>query len=100
MVLNVRTYQKVEVRETDTVGSVGYVVAMLCGGMMECPEMYYSDYQLIFADSEREALDKYNKLNNCSYFYGAIVCKLSEAGFCDDYNYLKYKRNLSGCVDE
>ena len=90
MVFNIKTYQTVEVKETDTKGSTGYIVAMLCGGTPECPDFYYRDYQLIFADSEKDAIDKYNYLNNCSYFYGDIVCKLSGVRFIDDYSYLKY----------
>ena len=40
---------------------------------MEDPEFHYHDYQIIRADSEDEAREKYNKLNNCSFFYGSVM---------------------------
>ena len=43
---------------------------------MECPEIYYEDYQVIRADSEDEARRKYNEINNCSYFYGRVMSQI------------------------
>ena len=40
---------------------------------MEDPEIHYEDYQIIHADSAYEARRKYNKVNNCSYFYGSVI---------------------------
>ena len=59
--------------ETNTKGAHTYVVAMRCGGVMEDPRIHYEHYQLIHADSEAEAKRKYNKLNNCSYYYGSVM---------------------------
>lgn len=50
-----------------------YEVAMLCGGVMEDPDFHYEDLQIITAKSEKEAKEKYNKLNNCSYYYGEVL---------------------------
>lgn len=66
----------VDAKETDTIGKFKYLVAMLCGGTMENPEVYYRDYQIISADNDEEARNKYNELNNCSYFYGDVVVRL------------------------
>ena len=63
----------VNAKDTDTQGKYTYVVALCCGGLMEDPEFHYHDYQIIRADSKDEAEDKYNKLNNCSYFYGSVM---------------------------
>ena len=53
-----------------------YRVATLCGGIMERPDYYYENEQIITAMSEQEAEDKYNKKNKCSYYYGKVIGKL------------------------
>ena len=63
----------VNAKDTDTQGKHTYVVALCCGGLMEDSEFHYHDYQIIRADSKDEAKDKYDKLNNCSYFYGSVM---------------------------
>lgn len=75
--MKVNLLTEVDVRETDTKGLYSYVVALKCGGIMEDPEIYYTNYQLIKADSEEEAYEKYNKINNCSFYYGCVLKKLS-----------------------
>lgn len=66
----------VNAQDTNTQGKNTYVVALCCGGLMEDPEFHYHNYQIIRADSKREAEEKYNKLNNCSYFYGSVMGKV------------------------
>lgn len=63
----------ISIENTDTVGSQSYIVAMECGGVMEDPDIHYEKYQLIRAESEKEAVEKYNKLNNCNYYYGKVI---------------------------
>lgn len=54
-----------------------YEVAMLCGGIMEDPDFHYEDCQIITAKSEKEVKEKYDKLNNCSYYYyGEVLRKI------------------------
>lgn len=53
-----------------------YEVAMLCGGVMEDPGFHYENRQIITAKSEKEAKEKYDKLNNCSYYYGEVLRKI------------------------
>lgn len=65
------------VEETDTQGNDEYLVALSCGGLMESPGADYTDYQIIRANSEVEAKDKYDTINKCSYFYGETIKKLS-----------------------
>ena len=71
MKVNIKT--KIDAKEIDTQGKHAYVVALCCGGLMEDPKIHYEDYQIIRADSADEARRKYNKLNNCSYFYGSVI---------------------------
>lgn len=66
----------VDVKDTETHGLHAYVVALCCGGVMEDPEFHYHDYQLIHADSPDEARQKYDDLNNCSYYCGSVMCQL------------------------
>lgn len=61
------------ITNTNTQGKYEYLVALKCGGLMEDPEIYYRNYQIIWADSEDEARKKYNELNNCTYFYGEVI---------------------------
>lgn len=55
-----------------------YLVALAVGGLMECPEITYQDYQEIEADSEEDACKIYNEKNNCDFFYGAVIRKLND----------------------
>lgn len=55
-----------------------YIVALQAGGLMESPEIYYTDYQIINADTKTEAVRIYNEINKCDYFYGDVVCILEE----------------------
>ena len=71
MKINIKT--EIDVKEITTQGKHAYVVALCCGGLMEDPEIHYEDYQIIRADSADEARRKYNKVNNCSYFYGSVI---------------------------
>ena len=50
-----------------------YLVALQVGGVMEQPYFTYERQQLIEANSESEACEKYDKINNCSYYYGTII---------------------------
>lgn len=52
-----------------------YIVALECGGLMESPEIYYSDGQIIEVKNQKDAENVYNQNNNCSFFYGAVVAK-------------------------
>ena len=69
--------QEIDVRDSKTQGAHEYLVAEACGGVMEDPEIHYENHQVIRANSEREAEEKYNKLNNCSYYYGTVLRRLS-----------------------
>ena len=60
-------------RTTDTDGKHTYLVAMACGGVMENPDIHYENHQYIKANSAKEAVEKYNKLNHCSYYYGTVL---------------------------
>ena len=50
-----------------------YLVALSTGGLMESPEMYYENFQIIEASSEDEAREIYNRENNCAFYYGAVL---------------------------
>ena len=68
--------KEVDAKETKTVGKFAYLVALCCGGVMEDPDIHYTDYQIIRADSPKEAEDKYNLINNCSYYYGTVIRRI------------------------
>lgn len=53
-----------------------YSVGMLCGGVMEDPYFHYEDIQEITAKTKREAEEKYNKINKCTYYYGKVISQL------------------------
>lgn len=53
-----------------------YVVATAVGGLMEHPDFEYTDKEVIHADSEEEALAKYESMHDCSYFSPAIMEKI------------------------
>lgn len=67
---------KIPVSEPKTEGKYAYLVAECCGGVMEDPEIHYENYQVIRADSEYEAKEKYDKINRCSYYYGSVIQRL------------------------
>lgn len=69
-----------EAKDTNTEGKYAYLVALCVGGIMERPEITYEDPQIIYADSEYEAKNKYDELNRCSYFYGSVLRKLNMPG--------------------
>ena len=71
--MKVTVPMQVNVADTNTKGEHAYIVAVLCGGVMEDPEFHYEYYQLIRADSADEARRKYNEINKCSYFYGDVI---------------------------
>lgn len=52
-----------------------YLVALSVGGLMEMPGITYQDFNIIEADSQDEAREKYNKKHNCSYFYGTCLAE-------------------------
>lgn len=70
-------YKAENAKLTDTKGRYVYLVATLIGGVMEHPDFYYENYQIIKADSEYEARKKYDQINNCSYYYGSVIKRLN-----------------------
>ena len=64
----------------DTEGSNVYIVALATGGLMEDPEITYRDYQYIYADTEDAAKRKYDRLNNCSFYYGVVLGRVTQDG--------------------
>jgi len=55
-----------------------YLVALQTGGLMESPNIEYSDYQEIEANSPLEAEKEYNRINKCSYFYGKCMGEVKD----------------------
>ena len=52
-----------------------YLIALCVGGLMEMPVTIYQDHDIIEANSQDEAREKYNKKHNCSYFYGTCLAE-------------------------
>lgn len=55
-----------------------YLVALAVGGLMECPEITYQDYQEIEAACPEEARKIYNEKNKCDFFYGEVLHEIKE----------------------
>lgn len=55
-----------------------YLIATMCGGVMESPDIYYTNYQIITADTSKEACEIYNKKNNCNYYYAAAIMQVDD----------------------
>ena len=74
-----------------------YLVATASGGLMECPEFTYSLYDVIEAESKKEACKTYNKKHNCSYFYGIVICEIEKetlVNIGEDYSVRQAKEIL------
>ena len=69
-----------------------YLVALSVGGLMEMPEITYQDFNIIEADSQDEAREKYNKKHNCSYFYGTCLAEKVEGKVNVLNNRVSYKQ--------
>lgn len=54
----------IKVTDTNTQGSYTYLVAVCCNEEMGNLDGY-CDFQFINAESQDEAVEKYNRLNNC-----------------------------------
>lgn len=75
--MKVELLKEFDIKETDTNGAHSYVIALRCGGIMEDPEIHYHHYQLINAESEADACEKYNRMNNCNFYYGHVIKQIS-----------------------
>lgn len=51
-----------------------FLIGTEAGGLMEDPEFRISSpFNIIEAESEEKALEKYNTQNKCTYFYGSVI---------------------------
>lgn len=56
-----------------------FLVATQYGGLMEDPKFHYGKYQIIEAENAKDAEAKYDRINECSYFYGHCVGEIDES---------------------
>lgn len=64
-----------------------YLVGLRCGGLMECPNVYFSSpFDVIETTSEQEAKEIYNNKHKCDYFYGGVMCSFDSEGNINDIN--------------
>lgn len=54
------------------------LIATMCGGIMESPDIYYTNYQIITANTSEEACEIYNKKNNCNYYYASTIMQVDD----------------------
>lgn len=60
-----------------------YLIGTAVGGLMEMPEWRFDPpFDIIEADSAKDAVREYNKKHNCSYFYGGVMCEVTTDGKC------------------
>lgn len=64
--------------DTNTTGKHAYLVALLCGGLMEDPNFHHEDFQVIYADSPECAKKSYEELNNCEFYHGDVIGCIDE----------------------
>jgi len=57
-----------------------YLVALCVGGIMEDPEISYTEYEIIEAQNGKEAVAIYNKKNNCKFYYGCLMATKTKNG--------------------
>ncbi len=50
-----------------------FIVALQVGGLMEEPEIRYCNFEEIEAETRAEAETRYNRKNNCDFFYGKCI---------------------------
>ena len=56
-----------------------YLIGTHVGGLMELPDYHFeAPYNVVLANDEIEACKKYNNINQCSYFYGGVMCIVNE----------------------
>lgn len=53
-----------------------YLVALTAGGLMEMPELTYSDFEIIEASTRKDAVEQYNTKHNCNFFYGSCMAEI------------------------
>ena len=50
---------------------------------MEMPEYRFdAPYDIVVAVDEIDAVQEYNERNKCSYFYGSVMCEVTDDGQC------------------
>ena len=73
-----------------------YIVALNVGGIMEDPIFHYSQYQLIRADSEKSARERYNIQNRAYFYYGSCLgFVVKDLIFLKASSFKKIKNNSS-----
>ena len=61
-----------------------YIVGLLIGGLMEDPVLRFTTpYDIIEADSDKEAKNIYNEKHKCDYFYGDVMCAVVDNNVID-----------------
>ncbi|MCK2000399.1 hypothetical protein MZM54_03210 [[Brevibacterium] frigoritolerans] len=58
-----------------------YLVA-LC---VDEPSISYSSFQIIESINKQEAINKYNEINKCSYFYGTVLAEVIDVNYVNQY---------------
>lgn len=62
---------------------IKYLMGTAVGGLMELPDWRFDPpFDIIEADSVKDAVREYNKKHNCSYFYGCPMCEITSDGKC------------------
>lgn len=52
-----------------------YLIATMEGGVMECPQIIYTNYQIVHTDSQKTALKIYDRQNGNDYYKGVCMAK-------------------------
>lgn len=72
-----------------------YIVGLLIGGLMEDPILRFTTpYDIIEANSDKEAKHIYNNKHNCDYFYGSVMGIIVDNDISDINPYCSYNECL------
>jgi len=71
-----------------------FVVGLLTGGLMEDPDIDLGNIQIIKADNEDLAVEKYNRVNKCSFFYGHCLGEVVDDKVTISMENIKYIFNM------
>lgn len=57
-------------------GKNKYLVALMVGGETGMPQISYENHQIVYADTEAQATEIYNRENDCFYYYGIVLAEM------------------------
>lgn len=80
-------FLEIQISLENNMRKTAYIVALCTGGTQgEEGGLKYSNYQLIFASSDEEAILSYNQKNHCEYYKGSVMASKRAYGSVKVHN--------------